>query len=74
MTGEPRVCTLACTPGATKALADAHARRTRRDLNIAISPNNSGEGEGDRGVNHRDAEHLVMREPERMKGLPLKKY
>ena len=35
MTGEPRVCTLACTPGATKALADAHARRTRRDLNIS---------------------------------------
>ena len=37
MTGEPRVCTLACTPGATKALADAHARRTRRDLNIFYS-------------------------------------
>ena len=37
MTGEPPVCTLACTPGATKALADAHARRTRRDLNIFYS-------------------------------------
>ena len=37
MTGEPRICTLACTPGATKALADAHARTTRRDLNIFYS-------------------------------------
>ena len=44
ITAEPRVCTLACTPGATKALADAHARTTRSDLNIfysAISAINS---------------------------------
>jgi hypothetical protein len=34
ITSEPRVDTLDCTPGATKALADAAARTTRRARNI----------------------------------------
>ena len=69
MTGEPRVCTLACTPGATKALADAHARRTRRDLNISTAISRTIPAPAIGGVKHTDglnsqctSSNLLLRE------------